>query len=84
VRIHVRLFASLRELLPRDARGIAELELPDGASVADVVRELGVEDRLAQMVLVNGIQVSRRRDVRAGLKLAAGDTVSIFPPVAGG
>jgi molybdopterin converting factor small subunit len=84
MRIHVRLFASLRDLLPREARGITELELPEGSSVADVVRELAIEERLAQMVLVNGVQVSRRRDERARLKIREGDTLSIFPPVAGG
>ncbi len=82
--IHIRLFASLRDCLPAEARGVGSLELPEGATVVDVIEHFGIEPRLAQMVLVNGIQISRRLETRAGRALEPGDTVSIFPPVAGG
>jgi molybdopterin converting factor small subunit len=35
-------------------------------------------------VLVNGVQAARDPAARAALRLSAGDTVAIFPPVAGG
>ena len=82
--IQVRLFASLRDQLPRETRGVARIELEPGASVVDVIEHFGIEPRLAQMVLVNGIQISRRWEERVALELESGDTVSIFPPVAGG
>ncbi len=82
--IRVRLFASLRDCLPAELRGVTAIELAEGATLVDVIEHFSIERRLAQMVLVNGIQISRRWEERVGRKLEDGDTVSIFPPVAGG
>lgn len=82
--IHVRLFAGLRDCLPKEVRGAATIELAQGASVVDVIEHFDIERRLAQMVLVNGIQISRKFEEREARQLTDGDTVSIFPPVAGG
>ena len=84
MQIQVRLFASLRDHVPAEARGVARLELEPGANVVDVIEHFGIEPRLAQMVLINGIQISRRLEERVARKLESGDVVSIFPPVAGG
>ena len=84
MRVEVRLFASLRDKLPPGSRGRADLELPDGSTVSDLVAHFEIERRLAQMVLVNGVQISRRPEDRCAHTLREGDTVSIFPPVAGG
>lgn len=84
MKVEVRLFASLREKLPGSLRGRATLELPDEASLLDLLDALEIEPRMAQMVLVNGAQAPRDPAARAGLRLAAGDSVSIFPPLAGG
>ncbi len=82
--IHVRLFASLRDRLPADARGRATLEMKDGASLQDLLDRLEIEARLAQMVLVDGQQAPRDRGKRLRLILVHDQTLSIFPPVAGG
>jgi molybdopterin converting factor small subunit len=84
VKVEVRLFAKLRERLPDALRGRATLELPEGASVQDLLDSLEIEPRMAQMLLVNGVQAPRDPAARAALRLAAGDSVAIFPPVAGG
>ncbi len=84
MKIEVRLFASLRERLPDALRGRATLELADRATLQDLLDSLEIEPRLAQMVLVNGVQTPRDRAAREALHLAPGDTVAIFPPVAGG
>jgi molybdopterin converting factor small subunit len=84
VKVEVRLFAKLRERLPDALRGRATLELPEGASVQDLLDSLEIEPRMAQMLLVNGVQAPRDPTARAALRLAAGDSVAIFPPVAGG
>jgi molybdopterin converting factor small subunit len=84
VKIEVRLFASLRERLPGALRGRAKLELADGASLQDLLDSLEIEPRLAQMVLVNGVQAPRDAAAREALRLGPGDVVAIFPPVAGG
>ena len=54
------------------------LDVPDGGTVADVARRLGIPADLARVVLVNG------RDAAPEQPLAPGDVVSIFPPLAGG
>ncbi len=82
--IHVRLFASLRDRLPADARGRATLEMKDGSSLQDLLDQLEIEARLAQMVLVDGQQAPRNREKRLRLILVHDQTLSIFPPVAGG
>lgn len=84
MKIHVRLFASLRDRLPGAEHGRAIVELADGASLADLICELGIPDQLAQMVLVDGQQAPRRRGLRGERILLDGQTVSIFPPVSGG
>ncbi len=84
MKVEVRLFASLREKLPGALRGRATLELPEGASLHELLGALEIEPRMAQMVLVNGAQAPRDPGERGALRLAAGDTVAIFPPVAGG
>jgi len=79
VRIEVRLFANLADYRPRGARGDrALIELPDGATTADLVRHLAIPADLPHLVLVNG------RDASAEQRLAAGDVVSLIPPLAGG
>ena len=82
--IHLRLFASLRDRLPAGTRGRGTLELKDGASLQDLLERLDIEPRLAQMVLVDGQQAPRERQERLGLVLVHNQTISIFPPVAGG
>ncbi len=84
MRIQVRLFANLRDRFPRATRGQGEIELEDGASLDDLIGRLEIPDRLAQMVLVDGQQAPRDRDARARRILDEGQTVSIFPPIAGG
>ena len=79
MRVEVRLFATLAAFLPPDGRdGAAELEIPEGGTVVEVARRLGIPPDLARVVLVNG------RDVGLEAPLAARDVVTIFPPLAGG
>jgi len=76
MQIRVRLFAALRE-----RAGIAErqLELADGASVADVWRELKLGDEPP------GIAYARNREYASrDTMLADGDEVALIPPVSGG
>ncbi len=54
------------------------LDVPEGSTVDDVTRRLGIPGDLARVALVNG------RDAEPGDRLAPGDIVTIFPPLAGG
>jgi molybdopterin converting factor small subunit len=79
VRVEVRLFATLARYLPNDQdAGIAFLDIPDGSTVADVACALGIPGDLSRIVLVNDCDAGEER------RLAEGDVVTLFPPLAGG
>jgi sulfur carrier protein ThiS len=79
VRIEVRLFATLVPFLPPDSRdGAAVLEVPEGSTVHDVVRRLGIPSDLERVTLLNG------GDSAPEARLRPGDVLTVFPPLAGG
>ena len=84
MKVEVRLFAGLRDRFPRGQRGRADLDLPSGSALTDLLDRLAIPPKQAQMVLVNGVQVPRSPGVREKQILVEGDVVAIFPPVAGG
>lgn len=78
--VEVRLFATFAAFLPSEARvaGATLVEVPDRSTVADVAVALGIPGGMSRVVLVNGLEAAE------GHKLAAGDVVTLFPPLAGG
>jgi molybdopterin synthase catalytic subunit len=74
--VRVRLFAILRE---RAGRSEIELELPDGARVADALGRL--EDLAGGLPLVMAVN---REYAAADAPLHAGDELALIPPVSGG
>lgn len=75
--ITVKSYASMKGYsvdLPAGGR----LEIPEGASVRDVLRRLNVPADLRKIILVNGRH--RSEDHR----LAQGDILVLFPPLEGG
>lgn len=78
--IRVKLMGALRTKLQADAKGgVAELELPNGVTLAAALEQLGIPAGHVHLVMVNGQQELDRSRV-----LAEGDEVTAFPPVAGG
>lgn len=75
--IHVTLYGLLRELLPHDARGRADFELPKGSSLADLASRLRLQG--SPVFSVNG-EVERSPD----RLLKDGDQVNIFRAPGGG
>ncbi len=80
--VEVRLFAELRDRYPDAPRGRTPLELPEAASLADLLAYLDIPGRAAPKVLVNGAPAPRDPVARAAMVLMDDDIVSIFPPVA--
>jgi len=79
VRVEVRLFATLVPFLPPDSHdGAAVLEIPEGSTVHDVVRRLGIPADLERVTLLNG------GDSAPDARLHPGDVLTVFPPLAGG
>jgi len=71
----------LRKLLPSDSDGTkATLEVEDSLTVAELIEQLQIPKEMAQLVLVNGINI----EGEYSRTLQEGDTLSVFPPVAGG
>jgi sulfur carrier protein ThiS len=76
--VQVKLFSRFRQLLPREARGEAEVQVPDGTTVAGLLEQLGVQGRV-QLVSVNDEPEPDRERV-----LSDGDRVRVFPFGVGG
>ena len=76
MRVTVRLFAMLRE---RAGASEVELDLPEGARVADALESLG--DLAAGLPLVMAVN---REYAPAEQVLDAGDELALIPPVSGG
>ena len=78
--VRVKLYATLRNRAPehKDWSRPLEVELPDAATVGDLIAHFGVSFPQAIAAVVNGTR--RKIDWR----LEDGDEVSLFPPMGGG
>ena len=79
MQVRVRLFAGLRE---RAGAGALDLELPDGARVADALRQLrDVHGLLGDVPVVMAVNREYANDEA---RLHPGDELALIPPVSGG
>jgi len=79
MRVTVRIYATLCRYVPGVSAGTpVEIELPDGASVADLIERLKIPAREVKIAFVNG------RTRSPDWLLESGDEMGIFPPVGGG
>ena len=79
MKVEVHLFATLSGYLPDGTPGDGvALEVPEGSTVADVVRALEIPDNFDCVKVVNG------HDVPSDQPLADRDVLSLFPPLVGG
>lgn len=80
MKVEVRVFATLVAFLPPEARptGSIVVDVPADSTVADLAIVLGVPGDVARVTLVNDSEAGD------GRRLAAGDVVTLFPPLAGG
>lgn len=74
MKVRVKLFATLRKFGPEEQ----EMELPENASVEDVIRLLKLPEKIPILRIVNG----EHRNLKHILK--EGDEIALFPPIAGG
>ncbi len=83
MKIAVRTGGLLGKYLPAgSARNSAELEVPAGASVGDVIERLAMPPEGGYLVIHNGATVPK--GARAACRLSAGDELAIMPPLKGG
>ncbi len=83
MKITFKLYAALSEYLPPGAHNNAiTVDVPDDATVDAVIDRFHVPRELTHLVLINGVFCAP--EARAGKTLAPGDTLAIWPPIAGG
>ncbi len=84
MKIVFKLYASLTQYLPADARteNRVPLEVPEGSTVAQVIEPFGLPQKLVHLVLVNGVYVPPAQ--RLSHVLMEDDVLAIWPPIAGG
>lgn len=91
ITIRVHLFETLQACLPPESnRGQAEITLPEGATLADLIVHLGIDDRLGcppeDVPGKAGWQamVSGQFEADVTRVLREGDTVLMMPHLSGG
>ena len=77
--IEVKLFATLRDYLPKGSGQFScKVEIDSADTVRDVLEKLKIPETMPKIVLVNGVHSNLDRVLKLG------DVLSVFPPVAGG
>lgn len=79
MQITVKLHGTLRKYLPAGSRdNFTVVDVPAGATIADVVHRLGIPPNHTKMM------VSGDEHLEATSVLRDGQEVNLFPPLAGG
>jgi sulfur carrier protein ThiS len=82
-RITLKLFATLGDYLPPDARdNRVDLDIDESDTVQGILVRHQVPERLTHLVLINGVYIPPA--ARATQRLAPGDQLAVWPPIAGG
>jgi molybdopterin converting factor small subunit len=77
--IEVKLFATLRDYLPKgSSRFSCKMEVDGHTRVQDILERLKIPEEMPKIILINGVHGKKEQSLKDG------DVVSIFPPVAGG
>jgi molybdopterin synthase sulfur carrier subunit len=74
MQLEIKLFASLQKFIPN----MEKLEVDENCTVLELLEKLGIKSSEVAITLVNG------RHVQLEQRLHDGETVAIFPPIAGG
>lgn len=83
MKITLKLFATLGTYLPQQRQGnLVDVEVPDGSTPDALIERFAVPADMVHLVLLNGVYLDSNQ--RASVALKPGDTVAVWPPVAGG
>lgn len=84
MRVALKLYASLADHLPPEARRTnrLDLELAPETTIADVIRQQNLPPKMCHLVLVNGHYVAPAE--RTSRTFRQDDELAIWPPIAGG
>jgi len=83
MRITLKLFAMLDHLLPPGSVDhTAELDMPEGTTPRHIIEKFNIPPPLAHLVMIDGVHLLPKEVETRALK--EGETIYIFPPIAGG
>ena len=84
MKITFKLFASLSDYLPQQARytNVIELDVAQDATILQVIEPFALPEKMVHLVLVNGTYIAPEQRMTHVLK--DGDALAIWPPIAGG
>ncbi len=84
MKVTLKLYATLSDHLPEHARktNALELDLNPGATPAKVIERQNLPLKLCHLVLIDGVFIPPAE--RATRTLNEGETLAIWPPIAGG
>ena len=84
MRITFKLYATLSGFLPAGTEKHAiRIEVPEQVTACDIIDRYQVPRDMAHLVLLNGVFLPPEARVEPG-RIKEGDTLAIWPPVAGG
>jgi molybdopterin converting factor small subunit len=79
MKVELRLFGDLRKYLPENNNGFSSMiVLKIGKTVGDLLKQMNIPPEIPKIILVNSLHAELYQELKDG------DTVSVFPPVAGG
>ncbi|GAB4435470.1 MAG: hypothetical protein Kow0031_17210 [Anaerolineae bacterium] len=79
MKVTARLHATLRRATPNGLQNRVSVELPENATIADLLAALAIDASPEHVMLL----IDHRR-VTPAQPLADGDEVQLFPPISGG
>ena len=84
IKITFKLFATLQDFLPPEAKSTnaLRLEIDEATTVAQIIERFNLPRRLVHLVLIDGTFIPPGE--RAARTLREGETLAIWPPIAGG
>ncbi len=74
MKIELKLFVTLTKY----GKEIQTVDLPDGATVADVIELFKIPENIPKLNILNNVHVKRDHVLKDG------DVLALFPPIAGG
>ena len=81
-RVTFKLYASLTDLLPAGAKDHqVAVEVAAHATIQQVIDRYQIPPKMQHLVLLNGVYIEPEA---RNAELADGDTLAVWPPVAGG
>jgi molybdopterin synthase sulfur carrier subunit len=78
MRVELRLYATLRRFAPNAEGGALFVDMPEGATAADLIATAKVDAGEVHILMVNG------KNSPPDLILAEGDRIGLFPAIGGG